>query len=678
MANKAKTVVLATIAAFLACIASYASETTKLASYRISPKSLSDCRMGVWMSNFSLVKQYAIDNGLPFFAMWTNGEQCSHCTKFEGCLNSQAFREWMAESGIVFWFGYNKDTSVDDKDNGNGWKFCYSNQSLYPIIRFYWKAKKGTVLADRTVMEKDGVVIDKYTMGDTLDNRLKSSEGGAEKTLNNTKSAFKKYVPMVNNYYHPTSAFSAPGKWTYDLAGAKAYASQNNRFFIIVHTCLDNSNSACNDAAASVFSTQAFYQWAYSNQIALVLSDTCTPNSTCTEVQQLYNNDGKNWSRIPQMLVIDGKDGVTCLARADVAKSIVNGLHGAQNGYPPYGFIFEPFDAFTAIEWISYALGCLAAEVQPSSSVQAYNQAEIQAQEVIPDEGDMQELSINGIYKDYGMLHLIATNYWKGSYASAKYKTTRQWFKFKNAVFGTKYELNLPSFDDKQNILALCVYSSIADAQQVKTNDYQSAISNASYVAASSSLAHGFSFIPSTGNEDYAYILFTIHEPAMNYMNTAAYEPLDAKCTFTLKKVDADTPKGFSFAKRVWLGHEGMTNKIAVIRDNANEDAVVVFQTKEVASMKPSPEIIYSRYDQAIEHEDYFFVDANGAAKNGHSVQFKTGIFTNFIYVLNARGKANEHNANKAFGITLHVDSSDSTMPQCIEAIATIEDIDSE
>ena len=91
---------LACIAA-LVTVAVYASETSKMVGYRIKPKSESECVTGEWMANFTTVRNYAEKNGLPLFAMWTNGEKCSHCVKFEGVANSKAFREWMAESGII-------------------------------------------------------------------------------------------------------------------------------------------------------------------------------------------------------------------------------------------------------------------------------------------------------------------------------------------------------------------------------------------------------------------------------------------------------------------------------------------------------------------------------------------------------------------------------------------------
>ena len=38
---------------------------------------------GKWQSNFVKAKKYAVDNKLPFIAVWSNGDQCGHCVTFE-------------------------------------------------------------------------------------------------------------------------------------------------------------------------------------------------------------------------------------------------------------------------------------------------------------------------------------------------------------------------------------------------------------------------------------------------------------------------------------------------------------------------------------------------------------------------------------------------------------------
>lgn len=154
---------------------------------------------GQWHADFSKVKKYAEDNGLPLMAVWSNGDECSHCLKLERCLNHTTFYSWMKESGIVFYFGYEGDKSNEDKYGGVGYNWCWKNQSLnlFPFVRYYWKAKKGTVLADGTVLTKDTVVVDKAYKGDTVDNykdEKTGNTGGSAQTLKFTKDKFKLFV----------------------------------------------------------------------------------------------------------------------------------------------------------------------------------------------------------------------------------------------------------------------------------------------------------------------------------------------------------------------------------------------------------------------------------------------------------------------------------------------------
>ena len=186
-------------AAFLtACVTTTidanASVTTKFLKDRA--KSGEPIVLGQWHAGFTEVKKYAETNGLPLMAVWSNGDNCSHCTKLESCMMEKVFKDWMKDSGVVFYFGCDKDTSADDKLNGKGYTWCWKNQSLnmYPFVRFYWKAKQGTVLADGTQLAEDTVVVDKAVIGDTLDKRVKGEEG-AKNCVNYAKKMFKQYIP---------------------------------------------------------------------------------------------------------------------------------------------------------------------------------------------------------------------------------------------------------------------------------------------------------------------------------------------------------------------------------------------------------------------------------------------------------------------------------------------------
>lgn len=151
---------------------------------------------GQWHAGFSAVKKYAEDNGLPLMAVWSNGDNCSHCLRFERCINASTFNTWMKDSGIVYYFGCDRDKSQDDKYGGTAYNWCWKNQSLdlFPFVRFYWKAKKGTRLADGTVLTKDTVLVDKAYTGDKVDSYKDNAEGSA-KVKSFTLARFKQFVP---------------------------------------------------------------------------------------------------------------------------------------------------------------------------------------------------------------------------------------------------------------------------------------------------------------------------------------------------------------------------------------------------------------------------------------------------------------------------------------------------
>lgn len=152
--------------------------------------------LGEWHAGFSKVKSYADKHGLPLLAIWSNGgNECSHCEKLESCLVTSTFKTWMKDSGIIFYFGCSADKSQDDKYGGKGYTWCWKGQSLnlFPFVRFYWKAKKGTKLADGTVLASDKLVVDSAIVGDKFDNYKKGTDG-AKACVKKAKSMFKQYV----------------------------------------------------------------------------------------------------------------------------------------------------------------------------------------------------------------------------------------------------------------------------------------------------------------------------------------------------------------------------------------------------------------------------------------------------------------------------------------------------
>ena len=191
MKKTVKFVIAAVLAA--SALGAWASDTGKILAARA--KAGAPIKLGQWHAGFTEVKNYAVNNGLPLLAIWSNGEDCSHCKKLERCMAQGVFTTWMKESGVVFYFGCNEDKSSDDKYGGTAYNWCWKNQSLtfFPFVRFYWKAKKGTVLADGTVLTKDTLLVDTAITGDKFDN-FKDKADGAKYAVSYAKKIFKQYA----------------------------------------------------------------------------------------------------------------------------------------------------------------------------------------------------------------------------------------------------------------------------------------------------------------------------------------------------------------------------------------------------------------------------------------------------------------------------------------------------
>lgn len=104
---------------------------------------------GKWCSGFTSAKQYAEENEVPLISVWSNGEKCANCVSFIKCVMTTTFKNWMKDSGCIFWFGCSSDTSSDDKMGGTGYRWAWKNKmlNLYPFVRVWWK-RDGVVKTD--------------------------------------------------------------------------------------------------------------------------------------------------------------------------------------------------------------------------------------------------------------------------------------------------------------------------------------------------------------------------------------------------------------------------------------------------------------------------------------------------------------------------------------------------
>ena len=157
----------------LAAVSGFAGPTSTLLKSRA--KSSDEVTLGKWQSNFTKARSYATSKGIPFVAVWSNGDACAHCMRFASACNSSTFKTFMKTSGMVFWFGCSSDKSYPAGSSACEW--CRKGKTtVFPFVRIYWPKGK----------------VDVVTMGDTLDAR-KSGKTGGKKSAAYIKGKLKAY-----------------------------------------------------------------------------------------------------------------------------------------------------------------------------------------------------------------------------------------------------------------------------------------------------------------------------------------------------------------------------------------------------------------------------------------------------------------------------------------------------
>ena len=106
-----------------AIMGSDGSPTGKLVAMRRDPGE-GPLETGVWYSNFTRVREEAARRGLPFFAMWTNGDLCGFCKRFTRNILEDEFVARMKKSGGLWWLGGSMDDNDEDRRDGKGYSWC--------------------------------------------------------------------------------------------------------------------------------------------------------------------------------------------------------------------------------------------------------------------------------------------------------------------------------------------------------------------------------------------------------------------------------------------------------------------------------------------------------------------------------------------------------------------------
>lgn len=175
-------VVLTVIVALLA-VPVWAGQTSDFLKNNRSKKT-EPVTLGRWHCNYQKCKDYAVKNGVPMIAVWSNGDACSHCTKFENALNTSKFKTWMAKSGCVFYFTYPGDGG-DGKEGSKVFHEIRGDNTSYPFVYVLWKVG-------------DSTKVKIHTVGDVVDGNANGNNGAANAInyfVGKDKGVIRKYKP---------------------------------------------------------------------------------------------------------------------------------------------------------------------------------------------------------------------------------------------------------------------------------------------------------------------------------------------------------------------------------------------------------------------------------------------------------------------------------------------------
>lgn len=112
------------------------SPTGRLVAMRRTPGD-GPLETGVWYSNFTRVKEEAEKRGIPFFAMWTNGDLCGFCRRFTFNILEEDFLKRMKASGGLWWLGGSMDDNAEDRRGGTGFDWCMGPDKKVNYFPFF-------------------------------------------------------------------------------------------------------------------------------------------------------------------------------------------------------------------------------------------------------------------------------------------------------------------------------------------------------------------------------------------------------------------------------------------------------------------------------------------------------------------------------------------------------------
>ncbi len=351
----------------------YENETPVAPSFTLVTN-LSGTVAGTWSTNLSAASQIAQMNKKFYIINYGNLQSCSYCTQAENNIfNKEEFKQWAYSNGIAMIYASSKYESLDPTKTirqryvnpllasgvSIGFPFIiivgYENTNAVASFTYRKGYNINGVKANLTVTDFIKIVdsyTGKYRVNVTAVSAPVSSIGAQNFNYSSLVNWTVVSAPVIstnsvthmNNYgiyntpYLENSAIatsgSVAGRWTYDLAAAKALAKANGKFYIVNYGKTSGCSS-CTAADLQVYNRADFTKWAMDNGIPLVYANRVNCENTCTypepgvTIKRLYLSGTINF---PTVLVIDGSgNGTRMLGKFELRESAIGAALSPQN-----------------------------------------------------------------------------------------------------------------------------------------------------------------------------------------------------------------------------------------------------------------------------------------------------------------------------------------------------------
>lgn len=257
------------------------------------------------------------------------------------------------------------------------------------------------------------------------------------------------HLPFCASAITPDATGCVPGRWTKDLAAAKALAKKNNVFYVI--DCAKSEGCAYCTASEGAY-VGPFQDWSRENGIPLVYGDYVYLNSDpAAKAAWSYRAGYSGW---PFVTLVSPDDGTTMICKSMIRSGLIvneSGFTAEGASYPLNGYWYE---ANTPAEWLNLFHFLLnRTDDKPASAVR-----------IEPDDSKVAQPTEHGLYRAYGVNDLNYAVKKNGNINWSKAEDVADWFVFSNVEAGKSYKLSGTYEESEPDIGRIFIYDSLVKA----------------------------------------------------------------------------------------------------------------------------------------------------------------------------------------------------------------------